>query len=64
MQRRHRQTIPLEERLAQHASRLGETAESLPQGSAREELLRKARQADESLHLCERLMSPGLQLQK
>ena len=52
MQRRHRQTIPLEERLAQHASRLRETAESLPQGSAREELLRKARQADESLHLC------------
>ena len=64
MKRRRIQTIPLEERLMQHAARLREAAKSLPQGTAREELLRRARRADEGLHLCERLMFSGLQPQK
>ena len=63
MQRRRRfkQTVSLEERLAQEAARLRELAKKLPAGFEREALLRKARQAETGSHLSEWLRSPGLQ---
>jgi hypothetical protein len=43
--RRVKQTVALEERLAEETKRLRETAKSLPPGAARDEMIRKARQA-------------------
>jgi hypothetical protein len=60
--RRFKQTQSLEERLAEAAKRLREEARSLPPGSRREEMLRKARQAETGSHMSEWLQSPGLQL--
>ena len=48
--RRFKQTQSLEERLAAEAKRLREEAELLPRGLAREQLLRKARQAETGPH--------------
>jgi hypothetical protein len=63
MQRRRRfkQTVSLEERLAQEAKRLWEKAKSLPPGPQREDTLRKARQAVTGSHMSEWLRSPGPQ---
>jgi hypothetical protein len=49
-----------EERLASQARRLREEAKSLPPGSERDKLVRKARQAETGSHLTEWLSSPGL----
>jgi hypothetical protein len=51
---------PFEERLANHARRLREEAKKLPAGSERDDLIRRARQADTASHLTEWLNSPGL----
>jgi hypothetical protein len=59
--RRFKQTSTLEARLAEEAVRLREKANLLPPGAAREELLRKARQAETGSHMSEWLRSPGLQ---
>jgi hypothetical protein len=61
LRRRFKQTISLEERLAEEAKRLREEAKSLPLGAVREALLRKARQAETGSHMSEWLSSPGLQ---
>jgi hypothetical protein len=63
MQRRIRtkQSLSLEERLAEEAKRLKQEAKKLPPGSKREILLRKARQDEITAHLAEWLTSPGLQ---
>lgn len=60
---RHRvkQTDALETRLAAEAERLRERASSLPPGAARDEMLRKARQAETGSQMSEWLRSPGLQ---
>jgi hypothetical protein len=58
--RRFKQTVSLEERLAQEAARLREQARQLPAGAEREILLRKARQAETGSHMTEWLTSPGL----
>ncbi len=58
--RRFKQTISLEARLAEEANRLREEARSLPPGAIREEILRKARQAETGSHMTEWLTSPGL----
>jgi len=58
--RRFKQTMSLEERLAEEARLLGEEAESLPHGPVREAALRRARQAETGSHLSEWLRSPGL----
>jgi hypothetical protein len=58
--RRFRQTISLEERLAEEAKRLREAARLLPPGAVRQAALRKARQAEIAAHLSEWLQSPGL----
>jgi hypothetical protein len=52
---------PLEARLAAEAERLREQAGSLPPGPARDEMLRKARQAETGSQMSEWLRSPGLQ---
>lgn len=58
--RRFKQVTSLEARLAEEAKRLREKARSLPPGAAREETLRKARQAETGSHMTEWLTSPGL----
>lgn len=58
--RRIKQTLSLEERLAEEARRLREEAELLPHGPVRDEALRKARQAETGSHMSEWLRSPGL----
>jgi hypothetical protein len=60
---RHRvkQTDALEVRLAAEAERLREQAKSLPPGAARDEMLRRARQAETGSQMSEWLRSPGLQ---
>ena len=59
--RRFKQTQYLELRLAEEAKRLREEAKLLPPGAAREELLRRARQAETGAHMSDWLGSPGLQ---
>lgn len=58
--RRIKQTRSLEERLAEEAKRLREEAKLLPPGSDRENMLRKARQAETGSHVSEWLRSPEL----
>jgi len=58
--RRFKQTLSLEERLAEEAKRLRDKAKMLPPGAAREEILRRARQAETGSHMTEWLRSPGL----
>jgi hypothetical protein len=55
---KHKATF--EERLAEEARRFKEAANKLPPGTARELLLRRARQAD-TAHINMWLKSPGLQ---
>jgi hypothetical protein len=59
--RRFKQTLSLEERLAEEAKRLREEAKLLPPGAVREEMLRRARQAETGSQMSEWLRSPGLQ---
>jgi hypothetical protein len=54
-------TDTLEARLAAEAKRLREKAKTLPPGIVREELLRRARQAETGSYVSEWLGSPGLQ---
>ena len=59
--RRFKQTISLEERLAEQVRRLREEAELLPHSPVREAALRRARQAETGSHISDWLRSPGLQ---
>jgi hypothetical protein len=59
--RRFKQTVSLEERLAEEAKRLRAEAKLLPPGAARDALIRRARQAETGSHMSEWLRSPGLQ---
>ena len=63
MQQRHRvkQIASLEDRLAAEAQRLRAEAKSLPPGTSRDALIRKARQCETGSHMSEWLSSPGLQ---
>jgi hypothetical protein len=58
--RRINEQTPFEERLASHALRLRDEAKNLSPGSERDDLIRKARQAETASHLTEWLTSPGL----
>ena len=58
--RRFNQTQSLEERLAEEAKRLRTEAKLLPPGAARDDLIRKARQAETGSQMSEWLRSPGL----
>jgi hypothetical protein len=57
----HTDTLNLEEQFAAEAKRLREKAETLPPGIVREDLLRKARQAETGSHVGDWVSSPGLQ---
>jgi hypothetical protein len=60
--RSHKCIESFEQRLAEEAKRYREAAEQLPQGTtARELLLRRARQSETASHLSDWLRSPGLQ---
>lgn len=59
--RRFKQTQSLGQRLADEAASLREQAKLLPPGVVREQVLRKARQAETGSHMSEWLRSPGLQ---
>jgi hypothetical protein len=58
--RRFKQTQTFEQRLAEEAARFRTAAEELPPGTARELLLRRARQAETASHMSDWLRSPGL----
>ena len=55
MPKRHRikQTLPLEQRLAERAKQLRGDAKQRPPGLEREQLMRKARQAEAAMHITE-----------
>ena len=60
--RRVKHTATFDERLAEEAKKFKLAAEQQPSGStARELLLRRARQAETALHINKWLSSPGLQ---
>lgn len=59
--RRIKQTLSLEERLTEEAKRLREEAQRARPGIERENLLRRARQAETGSHVSEWLRSSGLQ---
>jgi hypothetical protein len=58
--RRFKNILTFPERLDQEAKRLRTEAARLPPGFERDELLRKARQAETALHVNDWLSSPGL----
>ena len=59
--RRRSNPIPsLETRLAEEAKRLREEAKFLPPGAVRDQLIRRARQAETGSHVTEWVTSPGL----
>jgi hypothetical protein len=58
--RRLKQTQSLNDRLAEHAKKLRAEANSLRPGPDRDQMIRKARQAETGSHLSEWLNSPGL----
>jgi hypothetical protein len=58
--RRFKQTQPLEVRLAAEAKRLREQLQTLPHGSRRDAVERKAIQAEAAYELSELLRSPGV----
>jgi hypothetical protein len=60
LRRRFKQTKSLEERLSEEAKRLRAEAKLLPPGAMRDEMIRKARQAEIGSHVSEWLRSPGL----
>jgi hypothetical protein len=58
--RRVKHVASFEDRLAYEAHRFKERAEALPPGPQRDDLLRKARQAETAAHIDKWLKSPGL----
>ena len=63
--RRHSEQVQtLEFRLTTEAANLRKQAEGLPPGVRRDELIRKALQAETAAHMHELLSSPGLQPSK
>jgi hypothetical protein len=59
--RRFKQVQSLEERLAEDAKQLREEAESVHPGVIRDQLIRRARQAETASHMSQWLRSPALQ---
>jgi hypothetical protein len=60
VRRRFKQVVSLQDRLVSFANDTREQASTLPPGHEKDELLKKARQADTASHLEEWLNSPGL----
>jgi hypothetical protein len=64
MRRRFKQVTSLKDRLIQEAENLRRQANEMPPGAPRDELLRKARQAETAARVDDWLASPGLQAPK
>ena len=62
--RRFKQETSLDQRLEDHAKRLRKEAQGTPAGIKRDDLIRRARQAETASRLSEWLSSPGLQSPK
>ena len=62
--RRFKQTETLQERLRKFAADIREQASQMPPSAERDQLVKKARQADTAAHLDEWMSSPGLQSPK
>lgn len=60
--RRFKQTQSLEERLAQDREQLLERAKALPQGADRADIVRKIRQNEAAIQVCEMLRLPQIHL--
>ena len=60
--RRYKQVVSLEDRLIQQADNLRREAKEMPPGVRREELLRKAQQAETTARFGDWLSSPGVPL--
>ena len=58
--RRFKQIDPLDKRLSDEVIRLRKEADDSPPGAERDQLVRRARQAETTAHLSEWLNSPGL----
>jgi hypothetical protein len=58
--RRFKQAIPLQDRLAAFAKEVRDKASHLAPGQEKDDLLRRADQADTAAHLDEWVNSPGL----
>jgi hypothetical protein len=58
--RRFKNTLTFPDRMAEEAERFRQEAETKPPGQERDDLLRKARQAETAAHIDEWLSSPGL----
>jgi hypothetical protein len=58
--RRFKNTLTFPDRLAKEAERFRQEAETKPHGAERDELLRKARQAETAAHIDTWVSSPGL----
>jgi hypothetical protein len=58
--RRVKQTTSLQDRLFEEAENLRRQAQQMPPGIRRDQLLRKARQAETAAHVDDWLASPGL----
>jgi hypothetical protein len=56
--------LPLQDRLALHASRLKEEAEALRPGPERDAIIRRARHAETASHVDDWLLSAGLRAPK
>jgi len=59
--RRFKQTIPLSQRLSTWAEDMRGRAATLPEGPEREDLLKRAGQADVAAHIYQWAQSPSLQ---
>jgi hypothetical protein len=64
IRRRFKQVTSLKDRLILEAENLRRQANEMPPGVRRDELLRKARQAEIAAHVDDWLSSPGLQAPK
>ena len=62
--RRFKEETPLDQRLQDHAKRLRKEAKGTPAGIKRDDLIRRARQAETAARMSEWFSSPGLQSPK
>jgi hypothetical protein len=62
--RRFKNTLTFPDRLTKEAERFRQEAEAKPPGQERDDLLRKARQAETAAHIDQWISSSGLQAPK
>lgn len=60
IRRTAKQTVSLDQRIAEHAKEIRVKAAAMPPGRERDDLLCKARQAETASHMSTWISSPGL----